>query len=354
MPVSWLPTTDQDKSSMAAIETLPAHLYSDPATFAEERTRIFAREWMLVAHAGQLANPGDFVTAEIAGKPIFVLRGRDGTLRGFHNVCRHRASPILLASSGQCSVLRCPYHGWVYDQTGQLRKAPGFEDVALDPDAWSLWPVRVESWNELVFACLDDATPKLTDWLGDIVPVADAYPPISALRFYGETTRKAPTDWKAYADNSCEGYHLSHVHQALSSMLVKDRTEIVPVENGRFVRFNVEYDLGADLPPVPGVWIYKFPATLMIFSSRGATIDQVTPTAAGKMKIFRWVWLSPERNDGEAALSFADQVLREDMKISDLVQRNLAAGVYDRGILSETREPGTIAFQRWYREAMAA
>ena len=339
---------------MGAIETLPARLYCDPETFVAERTRIFARHWMLVAHEGLLTQPGNFVTANIAGKPIFVLRGRDGHLRGFHNVCRHRASPMLLAPSGQCSVLRCPYHGWVYDQTGQLRKAPGFDDANLDADAWSLWPVRVESWNGLVFACLDENTPSLEAWLGEIVPLAATFPSIPTLRYFGETVRDAPTDWKAYGDNSCEGYHLSHVHQALAAMLVKERTRIVPVENGQFVRFEVEYELGNGMKPVPGVWIYKFPATLMIFSARGATIDQVTPTAAGQMNIFRWVWLSPERNDGEAALSFADSVLQEDMKISDLVQRNLGAGVYDRGVLSEEREPGTIAFQRWYREAMAA
>jgi choline monooxygenase len=339
---------------MGATETLPARLYCDPETFAGERTRIFARHWTLVAHLGQFAEPGHYVTANVAGKPIFVLRDRDGGLRGFHNVCRHRASPLLLAASGQCGVLRCPYHGWVYDQTGELRKAPGFEGDALDSKRWSLWPVRIESWNGLVFACLDGNAPPLETWLGEIVSLAARFPPIGALRFVGETVREAPTDWKAYADNSCEGYHLGHVHRDLNAMLVKENTRIVPVENGRFVRFDVEYDSGDGSPAVPGMWIYKFPATLMVLSARSATIDQVTPLEAGRMRIFRWLWVAPERNDGEAALGFADQVLREDMKISDLVQRNLAAGLYERGILSEEREPGTIAFQRWYREAMAA
>lgn len=352
MPASWSPTTDI--APMAAIETLPARLYCDPETFAAERERIFAQHWMLVAHEGQLAQPGDYVTAEIAGRPIFVLRGRDGALRGFHNVCRHRASPLLLAPSGQSGVLRCPYHGWVYDQAGQLRKAPGFEADALDPARWSLWPVRVECWNGLVFACLDAHAPALAHWLGEIVPLGEKFPAIGTLRFAGETVREAQTDWKAYGDNSCEGYHLSHIHRDLSAMLVKENTRIVPVENGQFVRFDVEYQSPDGSTPVPGMWIYKFPATLMVLSLRSATIDQVTPLGAGQMRIFRWLWLSPERNDGEAALGFADQVLREDMKISDLVQRNLAAGIYERGILSEKREPGTIAFQRWYREAMAA
>ncbi len=352
MPASWLPTTDA--TPMAAIETLPARLYCDPENFAAERERIFARHWILVAHEGQLARPGDFITAAIAGKPIFVLRDRDGALRGFHNVCRHRASPLLRSASGQCGVLRCPYHGWVYDQTGRLRKAPGFEADALDPDGWSLWPVRVERWNGLVFACLDADAVPLETWLGEIVPLAAEFPAIAALRFAGETVCEAPTDWKAYGDNSCEGYHLSHVHHDLSAVLVKENTRIVPVEDGQFVRFDVAYRSADSSPPVPGMWIYKFPATLMVLSSRSATIDQVTPLAAGQMRIFRWLWLSPERNDGEAALGFADQVLREDMQISDLVQRNLATGIYERGILSEAREPGTIAFQRWYREAMAA
>jgi choline monooxygenase len=339
---------------MPAVETLPARLYCDPVNFAEEQRRIFQRHWILVAHHGQLTEPGRFVTAEIAGRPVFVLRGRDGELRGFHNVCRHRASPLLLEASGQCSVLRCPYHGWLYDQTGALRKAPGFEEVALDAEQWGLWPVRVECWNGLVFACLDDNAPPLTDWLGDIVPLAAQYPSIETLRYFGETLHVAPTDWKAYGDNSCEGYHLSHVHRELSALLVRENTRIEPVENGQFVRFDVAYDLGDGAAPTPGVWIYKFPATLMVLSTRSATIDQVTALEAGRMRIFRWLWLSPERNDGEAALGFADSVLREDMAISNLIQRNLAAGIYDHGVLSPEREPGTIAFQRWYREAMAA
>jgi choline monooxygenase len=339
---------------MTAIATLPAGLYCDPDNFAAEQKHIFRRHWMLVAHLGQLAAAGDFVAANIAGQPIFVMRDRDDALRGFHNVCRHRASPLLLGASGKCGVLRCPYHGWVYDQDGKLRKAPGFEDEALDGDEWRLHPVRVESWNGLVFACLDNAVPSLVDWLGDIVPLAAGYAGIATLRYFGETRHDATTDWKAYGDNSCEGYHLSHVHKTLSAMLVKERTRILPVENGQFVRFDVVYDRGDGSLPAPGVWIYKFPATLMVLSTQSATIDQVIPLAAGKMRIFRWLWLAPERNDGEAALASADAILREDMAISDLVQRNLAAGVYECGILSSDREPGTIAFQRWYREAMAA
>ena len=108
------------------------------------------------------AKPGDYIADDIAGWPVFVIRAKDGTLRGFHNVCRHRAGPLVGEGAGHCNALRCKYHGWLYDTDGALRKAPGLE-LGKDIEAaeFGLHPVRVGVWNGLVFACLEPDAPDL-------------------------------------------------------------------------------------------------------------------------------------------------------------------------------------------------
>ena len=132
------------------VETLPAAWYCDPEIYEAERRRIFARNWHLIANGGRLARPGSYVTGDVAGWPVFAVRDRHGELRAFHNVCRHRAGPIFNDEGGVCRALRCRYHGWLYGFDGVLRYAPGIaEPETLDKASLSLFPVRVETWQDL-------------------------------------------------------------------------------------------------------------------------------------------------------------------------------------------------------------
>src|ERR1700741_4381332 len=113
--------------STAALETLPARLYRDPAQFAVERHRIFERTWLLFACSEQLGKPGEYVAGQVAGWPVFAVRGEDGRVRGFHNVCRHRAAPLVAEGAGACvQLISCPYHAWSYRLDGQLQRARDF------------------------------------------------------------------------------------------------------------------------------------------------------------------------------------------------------------------------------------
>ena len=135
-----------------AVPTLPAHLYRDPAVFERERQEIFAREWLLFGRSDQLPNPGDFRAAEIVGYPVIVVRQADGSLRGFHNVCRHRAAMLTQDTSGSLpgGMIRCPYHSWTYGMDGCLNRAPGFGEAVESAD-WSLFPIAADEWRGLVF-----------------------------------------------------------------------------------------------------------------------------------------------------------------------------------------------------------
>ena len=113
--------SDDPELSIVPLESataLAARFYADPAVLEHEREQVFARSWQLAAHAGELAGAGDHVVCTVAGVPVLIVRGADGVLRAFHNVCRHRAGPLATASGRGATTLRCRYHGWTYSLDG--------------------------------------------------------------------------------------------------------------------------------------------------------------------------------------------------------------------------------------------
>ena len=133
------PTAPLNKAS-----TPPASWYSDPRIFQLEYRTVFSCSWQMVGRADQLRDPGRYVTCEIAGEPVLLVRGGDGILRGFFNVCRHHAAVVMTEPEGKDENLRCPYHGWTYDLTGALVHTPEFAGVAnFDRSANGLVPVKI-------------------------------------------------------------------------------------------------------------------------------------------------------------------------------------------------------------------
>src|SRR5262245_10639283 len=150
--------------------TIPAAWYTDPRIAELEHRTVWSRTWQLVGRAAQVASPGEYVTAAIAGEPVLVVRGSDGVLRGFFNVCRHHAAAVMTAPCGKVDRLRCPYHGWTYDLAGQLRGVPEFDGVSgFDRAATGLVPLAVAIWEGLVFVHLDPDPLPLPDYLGELV-----------------------------------------------------------------------------------------------------------------------------------------------------------------------------------------
>ena len=334
--------------------TLPAAWYRDEAIYERERTQVFRRNWAPVGREQELDRPGAFLASEVAGWPVFVIRARDGSLRGFHNVCRHRAGPLVREATGHCNILRCHYHGWTYDLDGTLRKAPGFTDVAeeaFDPTEFGLFPVRVACWNGLVFACLDDDVADIETWLGEIPHYAAEFPTVAEMQYFDKVEMEVATNWKAHGDNAAEGYHLPFVHNDLDA--ASDEIDIVAYEDGRFVGFHVRYGGSGQRGSGKGFWVYKFPCMLFHFSKRGFNCERAVPLGAHRVRVTRWFWfvdLDPARNRAEVEDSAT--VMREDAGICEAVQRNLEAGLYEAGRLSASREPGPIFIQRLVREAL--
>ena len=205
-----------NSSDLARASTLASRYYLDPAIFERERDSIFGSTWQLVARLDDLARPGDFVPATILDEPIVIANGTDGVLRGFYNVCRHRAGQVALSKGNRMS-LQCRYHGWTYGLDGVLRAAPEMEaSEGFDREDFGLRPVRVDRWGPFVFANLDAAAPALADVMGAIPQeVAVAGYDVEQMRRVERREYVVDCNWKVYVDNYLEGYHLPIAHPQL-------------------------------------------------------------------------------------------------------------------------------------------
>lgn len=209
--------------AIESARSLPAAAYTSDAFFRLEQNRLFPRTWTCVAFAQEISEPGDAVPLMIAGLPVILLRDKDGEIRAFHNVCRHRATMVLREPRSGLSELQCPYHHWTYGLDGSLRAAPYFLGPGqgplggLDVDNNGLVPVRVGVWNQCVFVNLAGNAPPLDEYLAPISELYGGYD-LSALRPDPTiVTLEFKSNWKLVQDN-WENYHGPYLHQKYMNM----------------------------------------------------------------------------------------------------------------------------------------
>lgn len=190
--------------------------YTEPRIYDRERRRIFSSSWQFVCHVSDLSEPGDFVTATVAHNPILITRARDGRLRAMHNACRHRGARVVGDCTGHASTLRCPYHFWTYGLDGALLGVPGeeaYDGTGFDKTDFPLLPVTVEAVLGLVFVHLGQDPAPLEAWVGpellDVLRVPLASAELEVMRRSSEVL---PLNWKVFAENQRDGYHVPFVH----------------------------------------------------------------------------------------------------------------------------------------------
>src|SRR5213082_2589327 len=149
-----------DSAPLPDASTIPAPWYVDDRIAELEAKTVFGKTWQMVGRVEQVEKPGQFVTANVAGEPILVVRGSDGVLRGFFNVCRHHAAAVMDAASGEAPHLRCPYHAWTYSLEGDLKTAPDLGAVCnFDRQSMGLMPVETQTWKQWVLVTLERGGP---------------------------------------------------------------------------------------------------------------------------------------------------------------------------------------------------
>ncbi len=212
--------TDELRTGIEAGWTLPANWYLDEDIFTLERERIFEQSWQYVCHDSALANPGDYVTAEIGRIPIVVVRNQAGALAAFVNVCRHRCAEVV-QGAGHRNVLQCHYHAWTYDLDGRLVSAPRSErEAGFDLADFCLQGVRVEAWGPLVFANVSHDGPSLSEQLAELPDLMGADGVDFATLHHRERTEwEVGANWKIVVENFDECYHCPVAHLSFSRIM---------------------------------------------------------------------------------------------------------------------------------------
>ena len=203
--------------------SLPGWIYGDPEFHALEMARILRPSWQIVCHESDLAAPGDWRTLAYLGENIVAIRGGDGAIRAFHNVCRHRAMRIVEGDAGCARKLVCPYHAWTYELDGRLSGVPMRRDYpALELDANGLVPVQVSVWRGFVFVRLeDDGGPSVEEMMepydSEIAPYR-----LESMRRIGDVrTRDRAVNWKNVGDNYSDNLHIPVAHDGLTRLFGK-------------------------------------------------------------------------------------------------------------------------------------
>jgi len=199
--------------------SLPAWTYDDPEFFGLELERVFRPSWQIVCHVNDLAAPGDWRALDYLGESVVTVRGSDGQVRSFYNVCRHRGSRLVDGESGCAKKLVCPYHAWTYELDGRLTGVPGKSDYpGLDLSSHGLTPVEQEIWLGFIFVRLaDDGGPSVTQ----MAPFADEVTPyrFEEMQAIGRVTlRPRGVNWKNVGDNYSDNLHITVAHPGLTRL----------------------------------------------------------------------------------------------------------------------------------------
>ena len=333
--------------------TIPGDWYTDPRVAELERRTVWSRTWQLVGRVEQVREPGQFVTATVAGEPVVVVRGTDGELRGFFNVCRHHAAAVMTAPCGKVDRLRCPYHGWTYDLAGRLRGVPEFEGVQdFDRDQTGLVPLAVATWEHFVFVHLDPDPVPLAEYLGALVGQV-APLGLGTLQFCERREYELACNWKVFVDNYLDGgYHVPHLHKGLSSIL--EYTDYTIENFERFCLQSSPIDAGggdamtASVRKGKALYYWVYPNLMLNWYQGYLDTNLVIPVGLDRVKVIFEFYFddlsATERNT--KSMNVSERIQDEDHAICESVQRGLASRAYRAGRLSVRREAGENLFHK--------
>lgn len=329
--------------------SLRAEAYIDPRWHDFERETIFARTWQWVCHEEKLRTPGAYLAVEIAGRPIAIVRDREGVLRAFYNVCKHRAHE-LLRGEGTTSRIMCPYHAWTYDLTGQLRRAPHTERLeAFDTADICLDAVLVEAFCGFVYVNLDpDAAPlaEQSGTLGD--EIREWAPDVSRLTHAHRLTYDIRSNWKNVIDNFLECYHCPTAHKDFCTLVDMDTYKVTThgiwsshmADAGKSA--NTAYSVEGATVTTHAVW-WLWPNTcLMRYPGRGNfLVLHVIPVGPERtLETYDFFFETADPVPGEVeAIRYIDEVLQvEDIGLVESVQRGMNTPAFRQGRI--VHDPG--------------
>ena len=339
-PKSGLPIHEEPQHSY----TLPSHLYLDESIYEQEKQKIFYCNWHYAGHLSQLNKPGDYLTATVADESIFIVRGQDETLRGFYNVCRHRAHQ-LLEGSGNTRNIVCPYHAWSYALDGELRHARISEKVpGFDKSEFCLQPVRVDTLCDLVFfnldpnaESLDSQAPGLAQDLQERIPELGNLRAAESISPFGSAIA---ANWKVVVDNFVECYHCSLVHPEFASLVDMSSFQMDTFSNWSRQLApdtrpdNTAYPFDSDAPVQSAAFWYLWPTTSigMFPGSPNLIVLSILPLGHEKTSFSGYQYALDIDQDDDMRQQYQTDVLSPpDVALCESVQKGLRSQSYDQG-----------------------
>jgi choline monooxygenase len=337
---------------LARAFTLPGPFYTDPRIFELEKRAVFGDTWQMVGRAAQVERPGQFVTAEVGGERILVVRGEDGELRAFFNVCRHHAAAVMSPAEGCVERLRCPYHGWTYGLDGELRATPELDGVEeFDRAANGLVRASVATWERFVFVHLAANAPPLAEHLGRLAHDARGLG-LDTLDFAERREYVLSCNWKVFVDNYLDGgYHVPFLHKGLSSVLsFKDYTietfDRACLQSSPITPGNDATTASVRAGTAKYYWLY--PNLMLNWYEGYLDTNLVVPLAVDRTKVvFEFYFADLAQSARNArSMDVSERIQDEDHAICESVQKGLASRAYGAGRLSVRREAGERLFHQ--------
>ena len=340
--------------SLDRASTIPASWYINKDLYELELKTVFSNTWQLAARVDQLTQPGQYVTSDISGEPIVVVRGNDAVLRAFFNVCRHHAAAVMTAPHGSAAQLRCPYHGWTYSLEGELKGTPDFSGVCdFDRAQNGLAPVELLEWENWVFVKLNRSSFSFTADLVDQIRGLN----LNDLHWFERRHYHFDCNWKVFVDNYLDGgYHVPYLHKGLDSVL--DYSAYM-IENGThhclqwspMVSEGAEAQTGAVRRGDRALYYWIYPNFMINWYDGVMDTNLVVPRGVDQTEVifdfyFPEVVSEEARQKNRASVAVGQRIQDEDVAICKSVQRGLNSRAYNAGRLSVRREAGEHLFHR--------
>jgi len=342
------------QQSLDRASTIPSSWYTNKDLYDLELKSVFSNTWQLAARTDQVTQPGQYVTTDIGGEPIIVVRGNDRVLRAFFNVCRHHAAAVMTEPHGKAAQLRCPYHGWTYSLEGELKGTPDFSGVCdFDRAQNGLAPVEIIEWENWIFVKLNAGPAGFTTDLTDQIRALQ----LNSLHWFERRYYNFDCNWKVFVDNYLDGgYHVPYLHKGLDSVL--DYSNYM-IENGErhclqwspMVSAGAEAQTGAVRRGERALYYWIYPNFMINWYDGVMDTNFVVPRGVDQTEVifdfyFPDVVSEEARQRNLASVEVGQRIQDEDVAICKSVQRGLNSRAYNAGRLSVRREAGEHLFHR--------
>jgi choline monooxygenase len=351
----YMPESDLSRAS-----TIPAQWYLEPEMLQREKRTIFWETWQPVCRPEFVAKPGDYFAGDVQGEPILVVRGEDGQLRAFFNVCRHRAGPVAVGAGNRKS-LQCRYHGWTYSLDGKLLAQPDFEEVRnWEKSEVALPQIAVRNWGPYVWVNLSENPISLEEIVGKIpTEISRAGMNWGKMQFVERRDYTIACNWKVYVDNYLEGYHIPMVHPGLFKELDYENYRVntfrysssqdAPIRSDKKVLASGERQYSGIEEGKEALYYWIFPNFMISIYPDHFHTSIVLPLDENKtLTVFEWFFQSnattEEQTSNGRTIEFTEEVQQQDIAICEAVQRGLRSRSYNQGRYSVKRENGVHHF----------